>query len=174
MDWTWLRSLKERILDTVDKATRSKIMSRVGQRNTGPEMKLRKSLHKAGLRYRLHDKSLPGSPDIVFPKFKSALFVHGCFWHRHGCKATTMPQTNVDYWRNKFDGNIARDRRNIEALQSAGWRVAVVWECALSGGVCSSGCIADEIRVWLKSGNPNTFYVSNMPSYGSGLMKGSA
>lgn len=72
-----------------------------------------------------------------------------------------MPQTNVDYWRNKFEGNIARDGRNIEALQSAGWRVAVVWECTLSGGKCFSDRIADEIRVWLKSENPNTFYVSN-------------
>ena len=86
-------------MDTVDKTTRSKIMSKVGQKNTGPEMKLRKSLHKIGLRYRLHDKRLPGSPDIVFPRFKAVLFVHGCFWHRHGCKATTTPATNVDFWQ---------------------------------------------------------------------------
>ena len=84
-------------MDTVDKTTRSRIMSRVGQKDTGPEMKLRRSLHKIGLRYRLHDKRLPGSPDIVFPRFKAVLFVHGCFWHRHGCKATTTPGTNVDF-----------------------------------------------------------------------------
>ena len=89
-------------MDTVDKTTRSRIMSRVGQKDTGPEMKLRRSLHKIGLRYRLHDKRLPGSPDIVFPRFKAVLFVHGCFWHRHGCKATTTPATNVDFGRKKI------------------------------------------------------------------------
>jgi DNA mismatch endonuclease (patch repair protein) len=128
-------------------------MSKIGQKNTGPEMKLRKSLHRIGLRYRLHDKRLPGSPDIVFPRFKAVLFVHGCFWHRHGCKATTTPGTNVDFWRKKFDENIARDRRHTEALQDAGWRVAVVWECALKGKESVTDKIAEEVRDWLISGS---------------------
>lgn len=138
-------------MDTVDKATRSKIMSKVGQKHTGPEMKLRRALHRIGLRYRLHDKKLPGSPDIVFPRFKAVLFVHGCFWHRHGCKATTMPETNVDYWCKKFDENIARDRRDIEALQDAGWRVTVVWECSLKGNGAEPDEVARLVREWLLS-----------------------
>lgn len=140
------------MMDTVDRATRSRIMSRVGQKNTSPEMKLRKSLHKFGLRYRLHDKRLPGSPDIVFPRFKTVLFVHGCFWHRHGCKATTMPGTNVDFWRKKFDENISRDQRHIEALQGAGWRVALVWECSLKGKRADPDEVARLVREWLMSG----------------------
>ena len=138
-------------MDTVDKTTRSKIMSKVGQKNTGPEMKLRKSLHKIGLRYRLHDKRLPGSPDIVFPRFKAVLFVHGCFWHRHGCKATTTPSTNVDFWRKKFEENTARDRRHTEALLTAGWRVVVVWQCALDGKNADPGEVAKVVRKWLGS-----------------------
>ena len=138
-------------MDTVDKTTRSKIMSKVGQKNTGPEMKLRRSLHKIGLRYLLHDKRLPGSPDIVFPRFKAVLFVHGCFWHRHGCKATTTPSTNVDFWRKKFEENTARDRRHTEALLTAGWRVAVVWQCALDGKNADPGEVAKVVRKWLGS-----------------------
>lgn len=140
-------------MDTVDKTIRSKIMSKVGQKNTGPEMKLRRSLHKIGLRYRLHDKRLPGSPDIVFPRYKAVLFVHGCFWHRHGCKATTKPGTNVDFWQQKFEQNIARDRRHIEALQDAGWRVAVVWECSLKGKGAESDEVAGLVSEWLKIGD---------------------
>lgn len=119
-------------MDTVDKATRSKIMSKVGQKGTGPEMKLRKALHKLGFRYRVNVKGLPGSPDLVFPKYKSVIFVHGCFWHRHeGCKYATTPQERHDFWNSKFEANIERDRRNIEALEKLGWRVLVVWECEL-------------------------------------------
>ncbi|WP_300162352.1 DNA mismatch endonuclease Vsr [Solidesulfovibrio sp.] len=135
----------------MDKTTRSRIMSKVRQKNTGPEMKLRRSLHRIGLRYRLHDKKLPGSPDIVFPRFKAVLFVHGCFWHRHGCKATTTPRTNIDFWHKKFNDNIARDRRNIDALQNIGWRVAVVWECALKGKTADPGEIAVLVQNWLGS-----------------------
>ena len=142
-------------MDNVDKTTRSKIMFKVGQKNTGPEMKLRKSLHRIGLRYRLHDKKLPGSPDIVFSRFKAVLFVHGCFWHRHGCKATTTPGTNVDFWRKKFDENIARDRRHINKLLDSGWRVAVVWECILKGIRTEPETVARHVREWL--GTNETF-----------------
>ncbi|WP_060857654.1 very short patch repair endonuclease [Caballeronia sordidicola] len=111
---------------------RSRMMSSIRGKNTQPELALRKALFSAGFRYRLHERRLPGSPDLVFPKYKAALFVHGCFWHRHeGCRYTTMPQTNVDFWTLKFEKNVDRDARNIAALRDAGWRVAVVWECAL-------------------------------------------
>lgn len=134
---------------TEDRATRSRIMAQVGQKNTGPEMKLRRALHKIGLRYRLHDRNLPGSPDIVFPRFGAVLFVHGCFWHRHGCKATTTPATNAEFWRDKFEENMARDRRNVEALLNLGWRVAVVWECSLKGRTADPEGVANLVRQWL-------------------------
>lgn len=112
-------------------AIRSRIMSSVNREDTGPEMKIRSALHEIGLRYRLHVKELPGSPDIVFPKYQAVLFVHGCFWHRHGCKATTTPKTNVEYWTRKFEENVKRDASNLIALKTIGWRVAILWECAI-------------------------------------------
>lgn len=118
-------------MDTVDKATRSRIMARVGQRDTGPEMRLRLALHRMGFRYRLHDKRLPGSPDIVFPKFGAVVFVHGCFWHLHGCRYSTKPGTRKKFWQDKFKANVKRDKRKSEELMADGWRVLVVWECAL-------------------------------------------
>lgn len=120
-------------MDTVDQETRSRIMSSVGQKNTGPEMLLRSALHKKGLRYRLHDRSLPGSPDLVFPKYRAVVFVHGCYWHRHGCYRTTTPKTREDFWVKKFEDNKARDRRDMGRLADLGWRILVVWECALVG-----------------------------------------
>lgn len=138
-------------MDIVSQTTRSKIMSRVGQKNTGPEMKLRKALYRIGLRYRLHDRKLPGSPDIVFPKYRTVVFVHGCFWHRHGCKATTTPKTNSSYWSKKFDDNIERDRRDIEALIAMGWRCAIVWACFLKGKKSDESIVALKIRDWLLS-----------------------
>lgn len=118
-------------MDTVDRNTRSKIMKSVPQKNTKPEIRLRKALHGMGFRYRLHDKKLPGSPDLVFPKHKAVIFVHGCFWHRHGCKQTTTPSTRKDFWENKFKANIERDSQNVSDLEEVGWRVMVVWECEL-------------------------------------------
>lgn len=115
--------------DPVD-ATRSRIMRAVGRAHTGPEMMVRKLLHALGYRFRVHRKDLPGTPDIVLPKHKTAIFVHGCFWHRHeGCRLTTMPKTRVEFWRDKFDRNVARDQRNEDALTHAGWRVMTVWQC---------------------------------------------
>ena len=138
-------------MDTVNKTIRSKIMAKVGQKNTGPEKKLRKVLHGIGLRYRLHDKKLPGSPDIVFPRFKAVLFVHGCFWHRHGCKATTTPGDNAEFWSKKFEENQVRDQRNIDSLLKCGWRVMVVWECVLKDKKTDVGLIATAVRDWLKT-----------------------
>lgn len=119
-------------MDTVDKKTRSRIMASVSQRDTGPEMLLRRTLHRHGLRYRLHDKRLAGSPDLVLPRFRAVIFVHGCFWHDHkGCKFSTKPSSRKEFWREKFKANRKRDRRNCDALIVAGWRVMVVWECAI-------------------------------------------
>lgn len=118
-------------MDIVDRTTRSKIMRSVPQKDTRPEMFLRRGLHRMGFRYRLHDKNLPGSPDLVFKKLKAIVFVHGCFWHRHGCKRTTTPSTRKDFWEAKFKTNIERDKKNVQELQDAGWRVMIVWECEL-------------------------------------------
>ncbi|AZV95394.1 very short patch repair endonuclease [Bordetella sp. J329] len=111
---------------------RSRMMSSIRGKNTRPERTLRSLLFVRGFRYRLHVRKLPGSPDLVFPKHKAVVFVHGCFWHRHdGCRYTTTPQTNEDFWQRKFQGNVDRDKRNMEMLRSLGWRVATVWECAM-------------------------------------------
>lgn len=107
-------------------------MAAVGSKDTGPELKLRKMLHTLGYRYRLHDARLPGKPDIVFARRQAAVFVNGCFWHRHeGCRYATTPKTDTDFWQSKFEANRARDKRNIAALKRLGWRVAVVWQCKL-------------------------------------------
>ena len=105
-------------------------MSRIGSKDTQPELIVRRLLTKMGLRYRLHRRDLPGKPDIVFGPRRLVLFVHGCFWHRHrGCRLASTPSGNAAFWQTKFDANTARDRRNTAALKQAGWRVAVIWEC---------------------------------------------
>ena len=117
-------------MDIVDKATRSKIMASVGQRDTGVEMMLRSALHRMGLRYRLHVRSLPGSPDLVFPRYRAVVFVHGCYWHMHECRyGRVTPRTNAAFWRQKREGNVARDQRTLQALRDLGWDVPIVWEC---------------------------------------------
>jgi DNA mismatch endonuclease (patch repair protein) len=121
--------------DIVDQPTRSRMMSGIGGKNSRPEMQLRRGLHRAGLRYRLHLKTLPGSPDIVLARWGAVVFVHGCFWHRHSnCRLTTNPATRPEFWQSKFAANVARDARNVGELLAAGWRVAVVWECSLGKG----------------------------------------
>lgn len=118
------------MVDVVDKATRSRMMSGIRGSNTLPERTVRSFLHAKGFRFRLHSKKLPGRPDLVLKKHGSVVFVHGCFWHRHpGCRFATTPATNKTFWRAKFEANTARDRRNTNALRRLGWRVFVVWEC---------------------------------------------
>lgn len=116
--------------DRLSPERRSWLMSRVGSNDTGPEMRVRKVAHAMGLRFRLHRKDLPGHPDIVFPRWRIAIFVHGCFWHRHpGCKKATTPKSNVEFWTRKFEANVARDIRTQRELEDLGWKVAVIWEC---------------------------------------------
>ncbi|MEZ5832673.1 MAG: very short patch repair endonuclease [Dongiaceae bacterium] len=111
-------------------ATRSYIMSRVGQRNTPPEIRVRKILHGAGYRFRIHRKDIPGTPDIVLPRYKLLIFVHGCFWHRHkGCKKATFPKTRQQFWRKKFAANISRDAATVRLVRDLGWRCTIIWEC---------------------------------------------
>lgn len=111
---------------------RSEIMSHIKSKNTKSELMVRKYLYKSGFRFRLHDSNLPGKPDIVLPKYKCVVFVHGCFWHAHeGCKYCRKPKSNVEYWIPKIQRNVARDRREVQALKDMGWNVNIVWECEL-------------------------------------------
>jgi DNA mismatch endonuclease (patch repair protein) len=118
------------VTDVHTSAQRSFNMSRIRGSHTAPEMRVRRMLHALGFRYRLHGKSLPGKPDLVFARARAVLFVHGCFWHMHRCKyGKPVPTTNVSFWAEKRRGNVARDKRNRAALKRAGWRVFEVWEC---------------------------------------------
>ena len=111
---------------------RSRIMRSVKGRDTAPEMAVRRMVHGLGYRYRLHRGDLPGKPELVFPRLKKAIFVHGCFWHGHPCaRGDRAPRTNAEYWRRKIAGNVARDAANLAALQAMGWRRTVIWECEL-------------------------------------------
>ena len=107
-------------------------MSGIQSKNTKPEMLVRRYLHAQGFRYRLHTRELSGSPDLVLPKYRVVIFVHGCFWHRHaGCRFATQPTSNTEQWKTKFQSNLERDAKNVTALQATGWSVLVVWECEL-------------------------------------------
>jgi DNA mismatch endonuclease, patch repair protein len=120
------------MVDHVSTARRSEIMASIHSVNTIPELTLRRILHRLGYRYRIHVKDLPGSPDLVFPGRKKVIFVHGCFWHRHkGCAYTTTPKTRTEFWVNKFEANVKRDRRNQQQLKEMGWQFKIVWECEL-------------------------------------------
>lgn len=116
--------------DIVDSKRRSEIMSRIKGRDTLPEIRVRRVAHRLGFRFRLYRKDLPGTPDIVFPRYRAVVFVHGCFWHRHaGCRYAYSPKTRVRFWSEKFQKNVARDRNNEKLLDELGWRVLVIWEC---------------------------------------------
>ncbi|PYF74353.1 very short patch repair endonuclease [Pedobacter nutrimenti] len=118
--------------DVHSKKIRSYNMSRIKGKNTKPELLVRKFLHSHGFRYRLHVKDLPGKPDIVLPKYKTVIFVHGCFWHGHeGCKYYVVPKTRTEWWLNKINGNISKDLDNKSLLIKSGWKVIEVWECGL-------------------------------------------
>jgi DNA mismatch endonuclease, patch repair protein len=119
-------------MDVVDPATRSRMMSGIRSKNTNPELIVRKFLHAHGYRFRIHRKDLAGNPDIVLPKLRTCIFVHGCFWHRHlNCKYATTPKTRIDFWNDKFAKNVERDLRKRDELEREGWTVLTVWECEL-------------------------------------------
>jgi DNA mismatch endonuclease, patch repair protein len=108
-------------------------MSRIRGRNTTLELRVRRGLHARGFRFRLHAKNLPGRPDVVLPRRQTGIFVHGCFWHGHDCHLAKMPATRPEFWQSKIDGTVARDHAAVVALHAAGWRVLIIWECALRG-----------------------------------------
>lgn len=133
------------MVDTLTKAGRSERMSRIRGKDTRPELALRSAMHRLGFRFRLHGNMLPGRPDLVFPMYRAAVFVHGCFWHRHGgCRIATMPKSNTPFWREKFARNVNRDIEVTRALHAWGWRVFTVWECGLA-----SREKADHAAAWL-------------------------
>lgn len=117
--------------DRITPEARSRLMSKIGPKNTGPELLVRSLLHRMGYRFRLHRKGLPGTPDIVLPGRSVAIFVNGCFWHGHACKVGKMPKSRLDYWGPKIEANIARDAKKRRQLRRLGWRTIVVWECGI-------------------------------------------
>ncbi|MGG7643911.1 very short patch repair endonuclease [Rhodovulum sp. YNF3179] len=138
-------------MDTVPPEIRSRIMGAVRQKNTGPELIIRQALHKLGLRYRVNVSKMPGRPDIVFPKFNAAVFVHGCYWHRHGCYRSTTPKSNTEHWLRKFIANRQRDARKSKSLRDSGWRVLTVWECEFVGKFARAPeAVANDVKAWLE------------------------
>ena len=145
--------------DIVDASTRSIMMSRVKSKDTRQEVEIRKRLFALGFRYRLYDKKLPGTPDIIFPKYKAVIFIHGCFWHVHDCHLFRWPSSKKAFWRKKLSGNKKRDIGNIEKLKKLGWKVLVIWECSYRGTrkkrVKEIDAIAKKTVKWLNFGKLN-------------------
>lgn len=138
--------------DVLSPQQRSYCMSQIRGKDTKPEYLIRKGLFALGFRYRLHQRSLPGCPDLVLPKYKAVIFVHGCLWHRHKCVLFQWPRTNAEFWRRKIDRNCQNDERNLIKLQSSGWRVLTVWECALRGKTrLDPAVLMNKIVRWLSS-----------------------
>lgn len=128
------------------------MMAGIRSKNTKPELIIRSGLHKLGFRYHVNYLKLPGKPDLVFPRYQAVIFIHGCFWHKHGCHLFRWPTTRADFWKVKLTGNVERDRRATEALLSSGWRVLVVWECALKGKTrLPIGEVIERCGVWIRS-----------------------
>lgn len=139
--------------DVVPPGTRSRMMSGIRSKNTGPELLIRKLLHKQGFRYRLHDKKLPSKPDIVLPRYRAVILIHGCFWHGHDCHLFKWPSSNVTFWQVKITRNKIVDECSRQDLTVAGWRILTIWECALKGKQRQPiEKVADEIITWLKTG----------------------
>ena len=134
--------------DIVDSAARSRMMAGISSRNTRPEVLLRRSLHSDGFRFRLHRRDLPGTPDFVLTRYHAAVFVHGCFWHHHdGCKNARIPATRSAFWAEKFDQNRRRDDIQLSLLRKGGWRVAVVWECAIRTDLAGA---TEALAAWVR------------------------
>lgn len=141
--------------DVVDAATRSRMMSGIRGRNTKPEILVRSLLHRQGFRFRLHVRNLPGKPDIVLSRYRAVIFVHGCFWHGHGCQYFKWPQTRPEFWREKIAHNRANDLKVRRALKKAGWRVCTVWECAARGAGKDTENITRRMSDWLRGDKPS-------------------
>jgi len=140
------------MVDVVDKATRSRMMSGIRGKDTKPEILVRKALFSRGYRYKLHDKSLPGNPDLVLPKYRAIILINGCFWHKHECHLFKWPSTRKKFWREKLHRNTELDLINCEKLFDLGWRVITVWECALKGKESLDfKDLIGTIDTWLKS-----------------------
>lgn len=136
--------------DVVSKETRSRMMSGIRSKDTKHEISIRKSLHAAGYRYRLHRRDLPGTPDLSLPRFRAVVFIHGCFWHRHDCSLFKWPTTRSEFWFAKINGNRDRDEEAHCALKRMGWRIGVIWECALRGTQRRDhGDVMEELINWL-------------------------
>lgn len=139
--------LGELFMDIVSREVRSRMMAGIRSSDTLPEMKVRKLLHRQGFRYRLHQRNLPGKPDVVLPRHRVCIFVHGCFWHRHpGCRFATIPKTREVFWQTKFDQNVKRDIKNREELLRSGWRVIELWECGIRGPEAGMNWLLDTIQ----------------------------
>jgi DNA mismatch endonuclease, patch repair protein len=135
-------------------------MSAIRGKDSRPEMAIRKALHAAGFRYRLHDRKLPGNPDIVLPKYKAVVLVHGCFWHKHTCSAFKMPANRQNFWSAKIAGNVARDQVSVAKLLDGGWRVAIVWECALRGrNRIGTSAAVGALAEWLRNSSSRTIEI---------------
>ena len=152
-------------MDTLTAEQRTWVMSRIRSVNTKPELIVRKALHAAGFRFRLHARRLPGRPDLVLPKYRAAVFVNGCFWHKHpGCNYAATSKTWSEFWQEKLKANVERDVRNLGALRRAGWRTAVVWECGLRGDF-TARTMADVVE-WLVSQSRDIEVPSTPPRRG--------
>lgn len=140
------------LADVHDKETRSRNMAAIKAKNTKPEMVVRRELHARGFRFRLHDRSIPGAPDIVLRKHGALIDIRGCFFHGHSCELFRLPETRRDFWRDKIEANRARDDRNLRAQKELGWRVAIVWECSLRGSCrIDAGELINSLENWLLS-----------------------
>lgn len=138
--------------DKQSQQSRSLNMAKVHSKNTIPEIKIRKALFNKGFRYRIHDKSLPGNPDIILPKYKAVIQINGCFWHGHNCYLFSWPKTNPEFWQTKISGNQKRDKKNNIELEKSGWRVLIIWGCALKGkNKISFDILIEQIITWLIS-----------------------
>lgn len=141
--------------DIVDSRTRSRMMSGIRGKDTKPELAVRKALHARGFRYRLHDRRLPGKPDLVFPRYNAVIFVNGCFWHGHDCHLFKWPGSRVEFWRQKIGKNKSNDIAAAFALENLGWRVLTIWECALKGRTKKPlPEIVDTAANWLEKKEP--------------------
>ncbi len=148
------KELENTVMDIVSPETRSKMMSGIKDKNTKPEILIRKALHSEGFRYRLHAGELPAKPDILLPKYKAVILVNGCFWHGHDCHLFKWPSTRPEFWQKKIEGNRARDMSNLELLRTMGWRVLIIWECSIKGkDRLPFDQVIDLIKNWILVGN---------------------